>query len=299
MKTVKWLCAAGLVAAGMLPYSGAQAADPAATPAPAESLVPASAFFVGGGGSFNSTRFTDQTLYAQGVSTIYLGGVEIGDGYAGGPMTPNFDSSNDFSGMLQFGYFRHFTGTDWLWGAKVTYNYIGAESEIEPVIVPQVGAFTGPSPGTFEGNVVARSYSTRVNNQFALVPFLGRSFDKGFFYFGAGPTLSRVEYAFNDVVGFADLSGVHYDITGWSDSYSSTSWVWGGEVVIGATYFLTPDWFVDASYTYSTTEKTSKGYSGPFATETRTGYTDTGVLSGSFTGRSNTQTFMVSINRAF
>ncbi|MBS9476129.1 outer membrane protein [Ancylobacter radicis] len=299
MKTVSLFCAvAGLAATGTITQAQVVNKAPAA-PVTVTSLVPDSAFFIGAGGSINSTRFTDQTLYAQGVSTIYQNGVEVGSGWAGGPMSPGFDTSNDLAGAAQLGYFQHIAGTNWLWGAKFTYNYVGGDAQIQPVVVPQVGAFTGASPSTFTGNVVARSYSTSIDNQFGLVPFIGRSFDWGFLYLGAGPTLSRVNYTFNDVVGLADINGVHYDITGRSDSYSASDWAWGGEIIVGATYFLTANWFVDFSYSYAMTETVSLSYAGPFSTSARGGFEDTGILSGTFSGATTTQAFTVSINRAF
>ncbi|MFT0859876.1 hypothetical protein VRZ77_07290 [Ancylobacter sp. G4_0304] len=280
----------------------ARAADvPAAAPATGapESLVPASAFFIGAGGALNATRFTDQNLYAQGVSTISQNGVPIGAGYAGGNVDPGFDTEYSVSAAAQLGYFQHFQASDWLWGVKLTYNYLGTEAETGPIAVPQSGAFTGPSSASFTGNVVGGSYSSRVDNQFSLVPFIGRSFEKGFIYLGAGPTLSRVQYDFNNVVGFADINGVHYDITGAPSDFSSKDWVVGGEVIVGATYFLSQNWFLDLSYSYTVTGNISKGYSGPFSTTARGGFEDVGILSGNFSGASSTQSIMVSINRAF
>ncbi|MCJ8143049.1 outer membrane beta-barrel protein [Ancylobacter sp. A5.8] len=290
--------------AGLTP-GGAQAADvagaapAAAAPPTSTSLVPDSAFFIGAGASFNATRFSDQNLYAQGVSTISQNGVPIGAGYAGGNVDPGFGTEYSIAGAVQLGYFQHFQASDWLWGVKLTYNYLGTEAETGPIAVPQSGAFTGPSSASFTGNVVGGSYSSRVDNQFSLVPFLGRSFDWGFVYLGAGPTLSRVRYDFNNVVGFADINGVHYDITGRPDDSSSKDWVVGGEVIVGATYFLSESWFVDLSYSYTVTGNTSKGYSGPFSTTARGGFEDVGILSGTFSGASSTQSIMVSINRVF
>lgn len=299
MRVVRLFCAvAGLAAIAATAQAQGVTKAPASTPA-SVALVPDSAFFIGAGGSLNATRFTDQSLYAQGVSTIYQNGVEAGAGSAGGAMSPGFDTSYDLSGAAQLGYFSRIPGTDWVWGAKFTYNYVGGDAQIEPVVVPQAGSFTGNSPSTFTGNVVARSYTTSLDNQFALVPFIGRSFEKGFLYLGAGPTLSRVNYTFNEVVGLADINGVHYDITGRSASYSASDWAWGGAVVVGATYFVTPDWFLDISYTYALTESVSLAYAGPFSTTARGGFEDTGILSGTFSGATSTQAITLSINRAF
>ena len=48
------------------------------------------------------------------------------------------------------------------------------------------GGDRGDNP--FTGNAVARSYETSVSHQFALMPFAGKTFDRGFFFLGAGPT---------------------------------------------------------------------------------------------------------------
>ena len=43
----------------------------------------------------------------------------------------------------QAGYFSHFGNSQWLWGAKLSYNYLGAEATSENIAVPQDGGFTG------------------------------------------------------------------------------------------------------------------------------------------------------------
>jgi len=281
---------------------GAQAADvtsPAGAAAVATALVPHSAFFAGFGGSFNSTRFPDQNVYAQGVSAIYTDDELYAVGAAGGSTSPGFGTESTFAPGAQAGYFSHFDNSQWLWGVKASYNYLGAEATSENIAVPQEGGFTGGNTASFTGNVVIHSYDTSIENQILLMPFVGRSFDKSYFYFGAGPTLSQVKSTLKGVVGFADINGTHYDITGTPSSFSTTDdWVVGRAVTAGATYFFTPKWFLDASYTFAMTKTKTNDFSTPFSTSTD-GYTDVGILSGDYGTSTSTQSVMVSINRAF
>ncbi len=290
MKTI--LLASALAAAGT---TGALAQSATTLPATG---VPRAAFFAGAGGAFNSTSFEKQNLYSQGVSNIYLNGALYGQGYAGGNVNPNFQDDQTLSPMAQLGYFQHFGQTDWLWGAKFTYNYLGASATSQNLPVPQAGAFTGNGAGSFTGNVVVHSYKSQVDNQFALIPFLGRSFGQSFVYAGAGPTLSRVQSSLDGVIGFADINGTHYDITGAASSFNTTQWVYGGAATVGMTYFIDAAWFIDLNYTYARTQTQTNSYATPFST-TASGFVDRGILSGNDTGRQSTQTVAFSINRAF
>ncbi len=264
----------------------------------AASLVPDAAFFFGLGGSANTTEFSDQNLYAQGVADIYQSGLLVASGSAGGSMQPSFETAFTFAPAAQLGYFRHFTDSAWLWGAKLSYSYQNAGSTEDNLIVPQAGSFTGTSPSTFTGNVVLRSYETRITHQLAFTPFVGRSFERSFVYLGGGPTLSQLDANLNGMLGFAAIDGQHLNITGNSSNFSSEPWVFGGTAIIGATYFLSPSWFVDLSYSFAITASHESSFSAPFSTTTD-GYEDTGILSGNYSGRVITQSVMFSINKAF
>ncbi|NDV85359.1 hypothetical protein GTW51_01445 [Aurantimonas aggregata] len=140
----------GLVAMGSA--FGAQAGDvtsPAAAVSP--SLVPNAAFFAGFGGSFNSVKFTDQNVYAQGVAAIFANEELYAVGAAGGSISPGFGTESVFAPSVQAGYFSHFGDSQWLWGAKFSYNYLGAEATRENLAVPQDGGFTGGNVASFTG----------------------------------------------------------------------------------------------------------------------------------------------------
>jgi opacity protein-like surface antigen len=262
------------------------------------SYVPTSAFYVGVGAGFNSTNFSNQNIFAQGVSNIYQNGIQVASGQAGGPTDPTLNSQTGFSPTVQAGYYQHFSGSDWLWGAKISYTSLGITSTDQNVVVPQVGSFTSATPDTFTGNVVVRSFQNTINHQLTFIPFVGRSFERSFFYIGAGPSLSQTKTRLNGVIGFADLSGQHANITGTPSDFSSTQWSLGGAATFGMTYFLDRSWFVDASYTYVMSENRTENFSAPFASSSL-GYDDTGILSGNYSGRVITQSVQVSINKAF
>jgi hypothetical protein len=262
------------------------------------SYVPDAAAYIGVGGSFNSVNFSNQNIFAQGVSNIYQNGALIAYGSAGGPTDPALDSRTGFSPTVQAGYYRHFAGSDWLWGAKFSYSWLGITSTDQNVAVPQAGSFTSSTPDTFTGNVVIRSFQNTINHQLTFIPFVGRSFDRSFVYFGAGPSLTQTRTKLNGVIGFADLNGQHANITGTPSNFSSTQWALGGAATVGMTYFFDRSWFVDFSYTYTMTENLTQNFWAPFASSSL-GYDDAGILSGNYSGRTITQSVNVSINRAF
>ena len=265
---------------------------------PLVSNVPKTALFVGLGGGYNSSNFGNQKVFAQGVSNVYLNGVLVAFGAAGGPADPYINTESTVSPVAQVGYFEHFVGSKWLWGAKFSYADVAATSTNQNVVIPQVGSFTSATPDTFTGNVIVRSYQVSIHHQMALMPFIGRSFEKSFVYLGAGPSLSQTKTKLNGVIGFADINGVHTNITGTAANFSSSPWVYGGAATVGTTYFFDSSWFLDFNYTYGMTQEKKNSFSGPFSS-TSSGYVDTGILSGTFAGRVITQSFTVSINKGF
>lgn len=260
--------------------------------------VPNSAFFAGVGVGGNATNFSSQSIAATGTSTVYntASGAKESSGSAGGPpinVTP--DSANSFIPSAQLGYFQHFSGTPWLWGGKLTYAYTNASSTTGALRIPQYGSF-GTTP--FTGNAIARSFEASVNQRFALVPYVGYSFDKIYVYAGAGPTWSQIGTKVNDLVGFADIDGKHTDISGAPQSFSSSKWVFGGTAVVGLTYFFNASWFLDANYSFVATQSSDANYSSTFVNVSNPS-TYTGSLIGSSTGSSTSQSFIIAVNRAF
>lgn len=285
-----------LAAAGVFCSLGAAAAQ-------TTSNVPKSGFYVGLGGSYNSVGFGTQDVYAIGTSDVYKNGALYSSGSAAGPATLYPGSQSGFAPLVQAGYFQNFAGTPWLWGTKFTYSYIGQTSTIDHVRLPQAGAFTytqSQETVPFTGNAIVGSYQTSINSALSLVPFIGHDFSNGFIYLGAGPTLSNVRTKLNNLVGFADINGNRTDVSGAPLSFSASSWVFGGAVTVGATYFLTSSLFVDASYTAQMTATAKENYSGVFTNANASnGSTTTGTMVGNSSGNVVTQGLTFSINETF
>ena len=103
------LASAALILAGGVADANAQSSAGAEPDSSSPSKVPEAAFFAGLGGSHNSTEFGSQNVYAEGVSDIFLNGVLVGSGVAGGPADPSFDYQSKFAPRAQLGYFQHFS----------------------------------------------------------------------------------------------------------------------------------------------------------------------------------------------
>lgn len=267
-----------------------------------EGGMPASGFYVGAGVSANLVVPTNQTMFSQGISNVFQTGTLAATGAAGGPTNPHPPNASTISPSAQVGWFHKLGESRWMAGGKLTYNYIAATATDHFVAVPQSGSFsmvTGGPITSFTGNVVIRSYQITADHQFALVPHVGYTFDRSYLYVGAGPSLTRTEVKLNNVVGFANINGAAgTSITGAPTSYSSSQWLIGATLSAGATYFLTPSWFIDFGYAFTITDLWNTAYASAFANNTG-GFQTAGVLSGSYTGGLNTHALTVSINRRF
>jgi hypothetical protein len=146
---------------------------------------------------------------------------------------------------VQGGYFRKFSGSDWLWGFKFAYSDLAASSTLGNVLLPQAGSNTTVAGVTtpFTGTAVARTYQTTIDHQIAFTPLIGHSFEKSFVYLGAGPTLSHIRTNVSGLVGFANVIGIPTDISGAPVDFTGSGWVYGGAAMVGASYFLSPSWF--------------------------------------------------------
>jgi hypothetical protein len=261
------------------------------------SNIPGAAWFGGLGGSYNSVNFGTQNLTTVGTSNTYSGGVLVDAGTAAGPSSLNTPEQSTFAPSAQVGYFRHFADSNWLWGAKFTYSYLNATATYQNLIIPQTGSFvSGGTTTAFTGNALAGSYQTILDHQMAFLLFAGRSIENVYLYLGAGPSLSQTQTRINGLVGFADINGMHTMITTAPTDFSSSHWVWGGAVSLGATYFLSPTWFLDFSYTYDATAKQTSSY---FSTFANAAGTQSGTLSGTSAGTVATQAVTVTINTRF
>lgn len=266
----------------------------------AQSIVPDSAFYLGVGASYNSTDFNNQSIEATGLSDAYnkTTGAFMSSGNAGGPpVNLSMGSQTGFAPVLQAGYFKHFQDSKWLWGAKFSYNGLDLSSTKENFLIPQYGSYGATS---FTGNATVRSFKTNISNQFSLMPFIGHSFDKSFIYAGAGPTISQINTNIDNLIGFADIKGNRTDISGTPQNFSSSQWVVGGAITVGATYFIDASWFIDANYNIAMTPSATANYSSTFNnTNGNTNVNYSGSLIGSSSGKTTTQSISLSINKAF
>lgn len=265
--------------------------------------MPTQGLYVGAGGSLNVSRFGTQNVYALGTSEVTRNGAPVSTGSAWGPARVTMGNETGFAPQVQLGYYQNFRNSSWLWGVKASYSYLDASVITPHALLPQDGAFTYASNGQtvpFHGNAVVRSYQVRSEHQFALTPFVGHSFGRGFFYAGGGPTLTRLQTNLNGLVGFADINGNHTDVSGTPQNFSSSGWVWGGMVVVGATYFLSPSWFMDVSYSAAGTQRQSGNYYSTFSNPNASpGTLTTGQLIGNSSGAVVTQGVNVTLNYRF
>jgi hypothetical protein len=298
------LAMAGLAMAGAL--GQATAADmpaPVLKALPPASFVPSSAFFLGVGGGYSVSDFGTQNVFAVGTSNVFQNGLLVSSGSASGPASIETNSESRAAFSAQGGYFQHFYGTDWLWGAKFAYSYLGATSIVRNALLPQAGSFTATGSNVavpFTGNALVQSFQTNVTHQIALIPFIGKSFDRSMIYVGAGPTASQVRTTLNGLIGFADINGTRTDVSGNPVNFSSTNWVYGGAATIGANYFLSRSWFIDVNYTFAMTGSNTSSFSGPFTnTSAINGSTTVGTMVGTSSGKLITQGIMATVNAAF
>lgn len=266
-------------------------------------VVPRSAFYLGVGGSYNSTDFGTQEVTAIGTSQVFENGMLVSTGRAAGPGIVKMPIESNFAPSVQAGYFRQIADGPWLWGAKFSYNYLNATSSVDNIIVPQSGSFTQLATHTtvpFVGAAIAQSYQTQLDHQLALMPFIGHSLGKGFVYLGVGPTGSKTQTNIKSLVGFADLRGQITDISGPPQDFSGSGWVVGGAGTLGLTYFLNHSWFLDIAYTFSMTRNQTFNYSSTFTNTQSPFGTTAGTLVGSSSGRVITpQRVTLTMNVAF
>src|SRR6202789_1430306 len=133
------------------------------------SIVPNSAFFLGLGGSANWTNFGHQHVYAIGTSNVFTDGVLSASGSAQGPTNIHMEDRFAFAPSFQGGYFQRFGASDWLWGAKLSYNYLGSTSTNYNSIIPQFGSYSTidhPTPVPFSGPAYVRASKTSLTQEF-------------------------------------------------------------------------------------------------------------------------------------
>lgn len=266
-----------------------------------DATMPDHAFFVGAGAGYSFTNFGSQSVYNKGISNVFLNGSQVANGQASGPPVQTFLGGNQSNPApeVQLGYFRHFANSDWLWGGKASYAYVGSTSSVQNLVIPQFGSSSNGGVSSFNGYSVTGSYSVTLGHQMSLMPFVGRSFGKGFFYAGAGPSLSQVQASLNNVVGYATINGKLTDVSGPPQSFSSTNWLIGFAATAGVTYFLTPSWFMDLSYGYSQPGGRTSYINSPFYNPGTGGVSFSGNLIGYYTANVSSHMIALTFNKSF
>jgi opacity protein-like surface antigen len=255
-------------------------------------------------------NFTNLDSYSQGVSKGYslVYRSEYTGAASGSTNTGLLNGASNSSPAAQLGYFQKFTKTSpWIWGVKATYAFLNAETQSDKaLLVPQSGGYTPPigaGGGHLTGNVVIKQVTAKVNNQIGLLPIIGRSYKRGFFYLGGGPSWSQTIISNNGVDGTA----VNVE-TGKIDSqtdrdrfnFTGTNWSVGWQATAGATYFIDSKTFFDLSYSYAQTGYQSIPYSANFrGADIRVGTLNEGTLSGNTNGAIANQSLILTINRRF
>jgi outer membrane protein W len=283
------LAAAGSMAIGI---GNAKAQD-------ADVTVPKSAFFIGAGAAYSFVNFGQQWVYNKGISQATLGGVPVASGVAAGPVTTSLSDQSNFAPTAQVGYFQHFEGSEWLWGAKFAYSWLGTTSRKLNLTIPQFGSSSNPAFGDFSGQSVTGAYNVTINHQTTLMPLAGRSFERGFFYVGAGPSLSQISTSLENVVGYATFSGNYTNVSGQPQSFYTSQWTLGAAATAGLTFFLTKSWFLDLNYVFSMPNASITQLTSPFNNPGSGGLAFTGTLIGAYTGNLSTHSIGFTINRAF
>jgi opacity protein-like surface antigen len=267
-----------------------------------DSNVPRSLFFFGAGAGLELVASGEQSVFNEGISNA-TGAVSVSGIALGPPVTPTLATKADCVPLVQLGYFQHFGESDWLWGVKYSYSYQDKTLATDNLIIPQSGTTSNPAVPTFTGFSVTRSYEVFVDNQMALVPFVGRSFKNGFVYAGAGPSLSRVGARLNDVVGFARIpaleNGALVDVSGLPQSDAQTQWAFGIAASVGVTYFITPSWFLDLSYSFTQPFPHQFHVEGPFHNDAFSPIILSGTLIGDYTAKVDTHSITLSLNVGF
>jgi opacity protein-like surface antigen len=272
--------------------------------------VPFSGFFAGVGVSRSYYNFTNLDSYSQGVSKGYslVYSTEYTGAASGSTNTGLLNGVSNSSPAAQLGYFQKFTKTSpWVWGVKATYAFLNAEAQSDKaLLVPQSGGYTPPigaGEGHLTGNVVIKQVTAKVNNQIGLLPILGRTYKRGFFYLGGGPSWSQTIISNNGVDGTAvNMATGKIDSQTDRDKFNFTgsNWSVGWQATAGATYFIDSKTFFDLSYSYAQTGYQSIPYSANFrGADIRAGTLNEGTLSGNTNGAIANQSVILTINRRF
>lgn len=259
--------------------------------------------FLGLGANYDWVNI-NQKSWGKGIAGIQTSTGISSNGNAQGTGAPFNKTNTTVMPSLQAGYLKHYSGTDYLYGLKFSYQYLGTTATNPNLYIPQVGLMTSNTGVTSPlfGWVNADSVQVNTNHEFTLLGFIGQSFGNKYVYLGAGPALFNLQSSNYYSIGYAQFNGVTVNVTGLISYSSPPIWAWGGAAQLGMAYFISPTWFIDASYTYATSGSNTVDHQQAFLnTSSILGvqYTASGTIYTTDTLRVNTQALSLSINKIF
>jgi hypothetical protein len=275
MDVIKLLLVSGIMGLSSLAHAGEGGAFST------QSMNPGGYYF-GLGGSYNQTRVKSTTWSALDA----VSGMPP-TGYFSGAGSDKYGSTPVFSPQIQAGYFQSFSGSNWLWGIELLYQYskAGAKSRDSTVNLINLPVNTT--------DAIGMDIQTKVNSAFVLPAFIGHSFANSFVYLGAGPSLVRI----HDTV-YASSDGFSGYYLGTLNSFADTHWRWGGSVQVGMAYSLNPLWFLKLDYTYTAIGRYDRNNFMAFSPGNNGGL-NAGTVSFNTRQRLATQDVALTINKLF
>ncbi len=261
-------------------------------------------FFAGVGADYNSVNIT-QNSWGKGVSNIRTSTGADSNGVAQGNGAPFHNVNNSLGPNIQAGYLRHLNGSPNFFGVKFTYQYLNSTATNTDLYIPQIGQTTSAITGITSplvGYVNAEVVQPLANQQINLLFLAGRSFGNASLYVGIGPSWVNLQSHNYYSIGYANFEGATINVTGLVSYSSPPFWALGGTAQLGTTYFFSPSWFVDMSYTYTLTGNTTSFHQQSFSNTSSLGtttYATSGMLYTKDTLSVANQSLMLTVNKVF
>lgn len=241
--------------------------------------------FIGLGGSYNFVRLNSDLL-----GTLNVTGGLPPLGVFAGSRESFHNSAQDFSFEAQAGYFKQFSGSEWLWGIEFLYQYTNLKIRA-PGSVRAINLMA-PTLNTTD-TVSFAAIEAKVHDTLMLPAFIGRTYKRSFIYVGVGPSLFNTQ---QKIAEMSDTESAYY--FGTLDGISKSKWIWGGAVQAGMAYYVNSTWFFKLNYTCAFTGNYAINKTISFAPEMNQGF-NSGTLS--FHSRQSlvSQEVALSLNKVF
>ena len=226
--------------------------DMAVKAPPAATVWNRSGFYIGAGGSFHSAA-SAKRFRAYPRSKYNFGPTPVTQAQEGGPFF-DFDRHKfGFAPDVQLGYTVPFADGDWQAGLKFNYKYANIDSK-ENVSIPQAGTLipwsdrrppkTSPALCRSTRRRSISGISLRHRNNRPRVR-QARNLCRG-----RPRTVRGRDEVYQRDSFCPDRRGVLQRLRR-AVNFTNNNWVWGGAAQVGATYALSPRWFLDLAYTFA------------------------------------------------